>query len=420
MTHADLEAGASMEDTRPVMRSWLRRAPVLLGTLTLALASCAKNAPQDTFKAEGPQARDIKNLILPVFGIAGFVFVFVLGGCVLVAIKFRAKNQDDYDDMPAQIHGNIPLELGWTIVPALILAFVAVFTVVGVFRLNEDPPPDALHVRVVGQQWWWEYHYDLDNDGKFDDIVTANDLVMPVNREVALSITSRDVIHSFWVPRLNGKRDAVPNRSHPWKLEADRTGEFVGQCTEYCGLSHAQMRIKAIALTASEFDAWAQNMQKKATLYDKDDQSLAAQGQRFFAGQLCASCHLVNGVNDNNFVSASGDDPGRIKDPKLQVSRHAPNLTHLMSRTTFAGAKFDLRKDTPECRKLGVTWADTEDGVEKCLNRGDLEAWLRNPPAQKAMMSEGYPGRSDRRGMPNLHLTEDQIDLLVDYLSTLK
>ena len=108
-------------------------------------------------------------------------------------------------------------------------------------------------VEVIGQQWWWEYRYDIDDDGQFDDIVTANDLVIPAGREVALTITARDVIHSFWVPRLNGKRDAVPNRDHPWKLEADEPGEFVGQCTEYCGLSHAEMRIKAIALTEDDF-----------------------------------------------------------------------------------------------------------------------------------------------------------------------
>jgi cytochrome c oxidase subunit 2 len=403
-----------------VIRGWLRRAPILVGTLAVALAGCAKDAPQDTFKAEGPNAQDIKNLIIPVFGIAAVVFVFILGGCVYIALRYRARSEDDYDDMPKQIHGNISVELGWTIVPALILTFVAVFTVVGVFKLNEDPVPGALPVKVVGQQWWWEYHYDLDGDGRFDDIVTANDLVIPAGRQIALTITARDVIHSFWVPRLNGKRDAVPNREHPWKLQADHPGEYLGQCTEFCGLSHAEMRIKAIALPAAEFNTWVENQQRKAKTFAKDDQSLAAQGQRLFLGQLCSSCHLINGVDDKNFQTTAGENPGMIKDPKLQVSRHAPNLTHLMSRTTFAGAKFDLRKDTADCRKLGVTWADTDEGLAKCLNRADLEAWLRNPPKRKAMMADGFPGRSNRRGMPNLHLTEDQIDLLVTYLTTLK
>ena len=242
-----------MGDTRKVLHGWLRRALVLVPLLALALAGCASDAPQDTFKPEGPQARHIDNLIIPVFAVAGVVFVVILAGCLYIALKFRARDDDDYDDMPKQIHGNVKAEIGWTIIPALILVGVAVPTVVGVFKLNEDPPPDALHVEVIGQQWWWEYRYDIDDDGQFDDIVTANDLVIPAGREVALTITARDVIHSFWVPRLNGKRDAVPNRDHPWKLEADEPGEFLGQCTEYCGLSHAEMRIKAIALTEDDF-----------------------------------------------------------------------------------------------------------------------------------------------------------------------
>jgi cytochrome c oxidase subunit 2 len=386
-------------------RRWLRRALVLASLLALALAGCAKDAPQDTFKAKGPEADRIHDLIIPVFAIAGVVFIFILGGCLFVALKFRA---------------NVKVELVWTFAPALILLFVAVPTVVTVFKLNEDPAPNALKVEVIGQQWWWEYRYDLDNDGQYDDIVTANDLVMPVNREVSLTITSRDVIHSFWVPALNGKRDAVPNRQHPWKLQADKPGEYVGQCTEFCGLSHAEMRIKAVALTAGDFRAWADNQQKSAKKFAARDDSEAAQGYRLFVGQLCSSCHLIEGVNDDRFARTSAEDSGRIKDQKLQVSRHAPNLTHLMSRTTFAGAKFDLRKDTPECRALGETWADTGKGLEQCLNRADLEAWLRNPPAQKAMAPDGVPGRTFGRGMPNLQLSEDQIDLLVTYLTTLE
>jgi len=402
------------------MRRWLRRALVLVPLLTIALAGCAKDAPQDPFKPEGPDADRLKDLILPVFGIAGVVFVLILGGCLYVAIKYRARDDADFDDMPKQIHGNVRAEVAWTIAPAMILLLVAVPTVVTVFKLNETPKKDALHVEVIGQQWWWEYRYDLDNDGQFDDIVTANDLVMPADREIALTITSRDVIHSFWVPRLNGKRDAVPNRDHPWRIQADQPGEYIGQCTEYCGLSHAEMRIKAVALSAADFQTWTENQQTKARTYSDKDTSLAAQGYRTFLGQLCSSCHLINGVNNDRFATKTGEDSGKIKDQKLQVSRHAPNLTHLMSRSTFAGAKFDLRKDTPECRALGENWASTDGGIEKCLNRADLEAWLRNPPARKAMAPDGVPGRTFGRGMPNLQLSEDQIDLLVDYLTTLK
>jgi cytochrome c oxidase subunit 2 len=419
MTGTDLAPREGMGDTRSMTRRWLRRALLIVPLAAIALTGCAKDAPQDTFKPEGTHARDLDNLITYVFAIAGVVFVLILGLCLYVALKFKARDTDDPEDMPKQIHGNVRAELAWTIAPAIILLVVAIPTVAGVFKLNADPPDDAIRVKVIGQQWWWEYRYDTDGDGAYDDIVTANDLVMPVNREVALEITSRDVIHSFWVPRLNGKRDAVPNRIHPWKLEADEPGEYVGQCTEYCGLSHAEMRIKAIALTQDDYDAWVENQQRQAATYEEDDTSPEAEGYRLFLGQLCSSCHLIDGVNNENF-EGSGEDSGRIEDRTLQISRHAPNLTHLMSRTTFAGAKFDLRKDTDECRDRGVTWADTEEGVADCLDRAALEAWLRNPPAQKAMDPDGEPGRSATRGMPNLELTEDQIDSLVTYLTTLK
>jgi mono/diheme cytochrome c family protein len=188
------------------------------------------------------------------------------------------------------------------------------------------------------------------------------------------------------------------------------------------------MRIKAVAVDQGRFDEWVSEQQAPAETYAEDDTSEAAEGYRIFTGQLCASCHLVEGVNDDNFSDESIPEfqrdvmggPGTITDDNLQASRHAPNLTHLMSRTTFAGAKFDLRRDTEECEELGIDWADSEENLEKCLDRGALEAWLRNPPAEKAMQAEEVPGRSPRRGMPNLQLTEDQIDHLIAYLVTLK
>ncbi|MGI8936788.1 MAG: cytochrome c oxidase subunit II [Iamia sp.] len=396
--------------------SVLRRARRLgpLAATTVFLAACASDAPQDTFKPEGEYARDIDRLIDPVFAVAGVVFVLVLGGALLIGLKFRARDDEHYDDMPSQIHGNNALEIGWTILPALILLAVGVASVVGIFKLNETPPEGSVEVQVVGQQWWWEYRYDLNDDGVYDEVVTANELVIPAGEKVALEITARDVIHSFWAPRLNGKRDAVPNRSHPWNIQADEPGEYVGQCTEFCGLSHAEMRIKVIALTADGFDRWADGQQRQAATLGAEDTSLAGQGYALFNQQLCSSCHLIEGVNDKKVPN------GVIADRNLQMSRHAPNLTHLMSRTTFAGAKFDLRKDTPECRKLGITWADDPDDLTRCLDRAALEAWLRNPPGEKAMSPDPVPGTSGGRGMPNLNLDEAQIDQLIAYLTTLK
>ncbi len=406
--------------------SVVRRIRVLgpaMGAAVL-LAACAADAPQDTLEPEGTYARGIDRLIDPVFAVAGVVFVVVLGGAIVIALKYRARDDDHYDDMPAQIHGNNTLEIGWTILPAVILLGIGVFSVIGIFELYEEPPEGAVKVQVIGQQWWWEYRYDLNDDGVYDEIVTANDLVIPAGEKVGLEITARDVIHSFWAPRLNGKRDAVPNRRHPWNIQADEPGEYIGQCTEFCGLSHAEMRIKVIALSRDQYDAWVEDQQVAAEPFAADDMSEEAAGYRSFTGQLCASCHLIEGVNDDNFSDDSVGEfhrdiiggPGTIVDPTLQASRHAPNLTHLMSRTTFAGAKFNLRRDTEECTALGVDWADDPDDLDRCLDRGALEAWLRNPPAEKAMDADGTP----RRGMPSLNLTEDQIDQLVAYLTTLK
>lgn len=402
------------------------RLAVVLAVGTV-LAGCADNAPQDTFVSEGKYNRMINSLMGPVWVLAGIVFVLVLGGGLAISLKFRAKDDDEFDDIPNQIHGHNALEIGWTILPALILAVTGFFSVAAIFTLNEDVPDGSVEVEVIGHQWWWEYRYDLDDDGEFE-IVTANDLIIPADEKVRLNITSRDVIHSFWAPKLNGKRDAVPNRWHPWNLHADEPGEFIGQCTEFCGLSHAEMRLKVIALDRADFDAWVEEQQQDAITYAEDDTSQEAMGYRVFTGQLCASCHLVEGVNDDNFSDEDLPEfnrdimggPGTITDEQLQASRHAPNLTHLMGRTTFAGAKFDLRRDTDECEALGLDWADDPDDLERCLDRGALEAWLRDPPAEKAMMADGVEGRSPGRGMPNLELTEEQIDQLIAYLVTLK
>jgi cytochrome c oxidase subunit II len=396
----------------------LKLAAVVLGTVFVA-ASCAADAPQDTLQPQGPAARQIDNLIMPVFAVAGVVFVIILGGALYVALKFRARDDDDYDTFPAQVHGNFKLEIGWTIVPAVILAFVGFFTVLTIFDLAQQPGEEALEVEVYGQQWWWEYRYDIDGDGNYEEIITANDLVIPAGREISLNIKARDVIHSFWAPGLNGKKDAVPGRTHPLTIEADEPGEYLGQCTEYCGLSHAEMRIKVIAVTDDEFDAWTEDQQQG---FEAPTEESAIAGWSAFAGQ-CTNCHEIQDMPD----PASADDPAEATelleypDPedKDQVAGAAPDLTHFMSRTTFAGAKFDLRLDTEECRALGLDWADTDEGIEQCLNRNDLAAWLRNAPAQKAMFAD-EPPHPLTRGMPNFNLTEDQINDLVAFLITLK
>lgn len=379
------------------------RLVALVTLVGLAASACASNAQQTTLEPQGPAADKINNLSNITFLIAGVVFVIVEVGVLFVVWKFR-KRKDDDDSVPTQIHGHTKAEIGWTVLPAVILAFLAVATVGTILDLA-DEPEDALQVRVVGQQWWWSYDYDIDGDGLHadgdvnqpgienpeeyeTDIEVANEMVIPVGVPVYLDIESRDVIHSFWIPALNGKKDAVPGRTHHLTLEADEPGTYVGQCTEYCGLSHAYMRMTVRALPQDEYDQWVADQLAEAA---EPASELAAEGEETF-GTLCASCHLVEGLNTDTYEGAD------------QVSGAAPNLTHFASRSGYAGGIFELWQDLD-----GDGIVETEE-IGGQIETNQLEAWLRNPPGEKALYPDG------KRGMPDLGLNEAQIDALVAYL----
>ena len=395
----DVRAPSTVDRRRP----WRRWAPIALGGLGLALAGCAKDAPLDTFQPKGEEAQKIQDLQVPVFIIAGVVGLLVLAVTIVIIVKFRRKKGHE-DDVPHQIHGAPRLEVMWTIAPAVLLAFVTVFTIKTLFELAQTPK-DPLNVTVVGQQWWWEFSYPDLKDANGAPIVTPNEMVIPVGKEVSLRITSRDVIHSFWIPALNGKRDAVPGRVQPLTLEADQPGEFFGQCTEFCGLAHAKMRMRVVALSQADFDTWVENQHKPAV---DATEEVATAGEAVFKSQ-CARCHTVNGLTDDK-----GQPIVSQADAQL-VSGAAPNLTHLMSRTSFAGATYDLKR--PGC--TGDLQGLPTGTPTECLNAEELSAWLRNPLALVPMVGEqNVDGKY--RGMPNLGLSETQISQLVAYLATLK
>lgn len=369
--------------------------------LTGLLAGCAaEGKPLDIFQGDGSQSQTINDLQIPVFWIAVVVGVLVMAAVLLIVVKFRAKPDDD--DLPAQTHGALGLELGWTLLPAVLLAFVAVGTVVTIFDLAETPE-DAIEIDVYGQQWWWGFEYDVDQDGEID-ITTATEMVIPAGQDVVVNIKSRDVIHSFWIPALNGKKDAVPGRTHQLNIQADEPGIYRGQCTEFCGLSHSRMQMRVIALPQDEYDAWVENqLQDAATPTDAE----AVAGLELFQGQ-CATCHQINGVDEVEFAA--------------QVSGAAPNLTHLMTRSTFAGGILDMYAEAnagdPDYDLDGIPYNELPE--EGTFERNQLEAWLRNPEAEKPMAPNPTQYSQYGRGMPNLNLTEQQIDQLVAYLETLK
>jgi cytochrome c oxidase subunit 2 len=338
-----------------------RRRPARLiapAALLAVLGTACADTKQNVLEPEGPVARKLDNLWDPVFFIAGIFFFLVLFLVLFVAIRYREK---DPDAVPKQLHGNTFLELGWTALPALIMLGVGIFTVATIFDINERPKgDDVVPVTVIGHQWWWEYRYPD------HDVVTANELHIPINRKIDVRLESEDVIHSWWPPKLAGKVDVIPGRVNHMTIEAEEPGTYYGQCTEYCGLSHANMRLRVYAHTDEDFDAWVES--QRASAGEPAEGSLAAEGKRIFRTKGCAGCHTVAGY-------AAGEV--------------GPDLTHFASRDTFAGAIFD-RND---------------------LN---LRRWLRDPPGEKPMAPD------DGLGMPNLHLTDQEIDQLIAYLNLLK
>jgi cytochrome c oxidase subunit II len=394
-------------------RSFRVGATVGIGVL---VAGCADNAPQDTFQPKGSNAEDIDNLARPVFYIAGLVGVIVFSVIAFVVWRYRDRGQP----IPEQTHGRPALEIGLTILPALILIGVAIPTVGTLMALNETDDTECI-VNVTGQQWWWEFDYPVQDGcgGITEPIVTSGQMVIPAGMNVLIRGTSRDVIHSFWIPSLNGKRDMVPGRIHTLRMQAYEPGIYAGQCAEFCGLSHANMRMEVAALDAAGFEAWKTN--QLAPYESPTEGTVEAEGEAAFLAN-CSRCHQVNGLED-----ANGDPV--VSRPDQQVySGAAPNLTNLMTRNTFAGATWDLLSES--CREnvwkadSGVFTERYLEGVtDECFNEVDLREWLRNAPAKKPMYAD--PEKLDEtgglyRGMPYLALSEDQIDQLLAYLLTLK
>ena len=420
---------------------WLSSLLVVAGTIALIVVAIVvdKDHPLSTLSPVGRQGRDIAELINPIFIVAGVVFFLIQGAVLALWWRYRVSGSEtgdgeygyyDDDEFPEQTHGNNRLEIAWTIVPTILLAVISVFTLVALFALDDvKASEEDVVVTVIGQQWWWEYQYHLDGDTTTPpDFVTANELVIPVGVDVALDIKSRDVIHSFWIPKLNGKRDAVPGRSHDWVIQADEPGRFRGQCTEFCGLSHGYMKMVAIALPSAEFAQWRDNQLTPAEMpegdeqADDDDKSDEFKGWEVFSLQ-CASCHVINGVTSpadragdpdaptdtwDLYGAADGGDAGVYLDSETLVAGAAPNLTHLMTRGTFAGSWFDLYLNAGD----HIPYLELAD--RGTLNRGDFEAWIYNAPERKPADADDFRGMPSRTG-----LSPEDIDNVVAFLSTL-
>jgi cytochrome c oxidase subunit 2 len=348
-------------------RQRLRRGAVQGGATLAAvvlLSACAGDNDQNSLDPSGPEARQILDLFSPFFWIAVVIGAGVIGGTIYVALRFREKPGEPRN--PKQIHGNTVLEISWTIVPALILMVMAVATIPVIFDLNEEPTgSDVVDITVTGRQWFWEYEY------RDEEIFTANEMHIPVGRPVRMTITAPDngVIHSFWVPQLNGKRDAVPGRDGFLKFEADEPGTYLGQCAEYCGLAHADMRLRVIAQTDDDWNAWVRGQQEQ----------LDTEGQEF------AQTVLGDGDPEND-VRGWGCTGCHSFDP-AEPGATGPNLSHVGDRTTFAAGIYPT-------------------------NLPNLTDWVHNAPSLKPM--------GDLQGqMPNFSdqgMTRDEARRIAEFL----
>jgi len=232
---------------------------LLLGLLALLLAGCETDTPQNTFAAEGDVARTQRDLFYYSMWPAIAIMILVEGLIVVMLLRFRRR---EGDRIPKQTHGNMPLEIAWTIIPAVMLLILGVPMVIAIFDVGREPRDDAYPINVIGVQWTWEFEYPdlgLDEEGK-PLVVTFSELHIPAGREIGLTLTATDVIHSFAIPRLAGTRDAVPGHESRVWIKADEPGSFAGQCREFCGLDHALMKITVIVQSQEDFDAWADEM----------------------------------------------------------------------------------------------------------------------------------------------------------------
>jgi len=329
----------------------LRKYGVIAG-LGFLLSACQ---PSPTFlNAASPIADHVANLYWIILILALVVFVLVEGALVLIVVRDR-KHPDD-DEPPTQIYGNTRLEIVWTVIPILLVIALFVMTVQTASAIAvPNARGNDLNVRVVGHRWWWEFDYpDL-------GIATANELHIPAGTNVQIQLESVDVIHSFWVPQLSGKTDVVPGQHNVMWLTSDQVGEYLGQCAEFCGTQHALMRFKVFVDSQADFDAWVADQQKPAYQPQNADEQA---GFKEIDSGACAACHSL--------------DPSEMETDKV-----GPNLSHLFSRTTFAGGTFDL-------------------------NENNLRKWLHDTQAMK-------PGNDMEITIP-----PTQMDQIVAYLLHLK
>ena len=310
------------------------------------------------FAPKGTPAESIFGLSVLVLGICAGIFLIVGGLLTFVMIRYRSRKGSE-DSEPPQIYGSNQVELSWTVIPILIVVVLFLASTRIIFVTQKAvKPANALDVVVIGHQYWWEYRYPKLG------IVTANELHVPVSdvqhpQATYLTMSSADTDHSFWVPELAGKTDLIPNKVNTMWIDPPRAGLYLGQCAQFCGVQHAKMLIRVYADTPEQFAAWVADQQKPALQAPG-----AAEGREVFLHNACVNCHTVSGTDAKGIFG--------------------PDLSHLASRATIASGSV---QNTPE----------------------NLRAFINSPADFK-------PGAL----MPAMHLNEQDLNAVTQYLSTLK
>jgi cytochrome c oxidase subunit 2 len=353
---------AQETELKPLSPRRRRLALLSLALLLAAASACAPTpSPAEPYtlfnhsilSPASTEAAQINNLYNFVIAMATAIFVVVEG--LLVFAIFRYRNRPP--EAALQVHGNTKLEIAWTTAPAIILAVLLGFTLQTMGEVRGVAAGNVVKVKAIGHQWWWEFRYP----GVTPEVVTANNLIVPLGATVEVELQSVDVEHGFWAPELFGKVDAVPGYVNRLKFTpTEMVNYYGGQCTQFCGEQHAQMRFQVVVISPADFQTWLAHQQRPAAPISED---MAATAQLFVT--RCGACHAVSGTNAGGVIG--------------------PNLTHLMTRDFMAGGVLTL---TPE----------------------NLKTWLKDPQAVK-------PGALMVLSPP---LTDQEVNDLTAYLTTLK
>lgn len=324
--------------------------------------SAVAQSPTNIFAPAATPAHSIVSLSSFVLTITLCIFLIVGGLLLYAVIRFRHRPTDAVYE-PTQIYGSDQIEISWTVIPILIVVTLFLTTTRFILNTQAIPKPSAaVDVTVIGHQFWWEYRYP-----KYG-VVTANELHIPVSSKghptpTYLTMSSADVSHSFWIPRLAGKTDLIPNRTNTMWMDPEVAGLYLGQCAQYCGTQHAKMLLRVYADSPEDFAAWI-DKQRKSGLREFGSNTAAAEGQTVFMHNACINCHTVAGTE------ATG--------------RFGPDLTHLASRDTIGSGAIPM---TPE----------------------NLRKWIADPNSMK-------PGCL----MPPMHLNDHDLDVITAYLTELR